>query len=62
MLTGGDATPGELVRLELILKNEIAALWGHVVYNVSEMGLAVRFSFGNDVDQRLLDRLIEVQP
>src|SRR5438552_6725380 len=36
-----------------------SSAWGQVVYTVAEMGFALRFAFGGDGDQDLLNRLIE---
>lgn len=45
VLTGGDFTPRELVRMDLLLPQEVVTLWGNVVYSVGEMGFAMRFLF-----------------
>ena len=39
---------------------EIATLWGNVVYVINEMGFAVRFVFGSEADQQLIERLISL--
>src|SRR5580765_4285384 len=43
VLTGGQVTPRELIRLELIEGDEVTTLWGQVAYRVNEMGFALRF-------------------
>lgn len=58
ILTGGEVSPPELVRMNIVLPAEMATLWGNVVYTVSEMGFAVRFVFGSDADQELIERVI----
>jgi hypothetical protein len=58
VLTGGEVTGGELVRLEIVFPREIAHVWGHVVYAVGEMGFALRFVFSNEDDRRALDELV----
>ncbi|MFN2579119.1 MAG: PilZ domain-containing protein [Pyrinomonadaceae bacterium] len=58
VLTGGEVTRGELARLELMLPGEVTTLWGNVVYDISEMGFAVRFVFGTEADQQIVDRVI----
>lgn len=59
ILTGGVIKPGELIRLEILFPNQIALVWGQVVYAVAEMGFALRFAFGDDREMRELDGLIE---
>lgn len=58
MLTGGEVSARELIRLELARGEEITLLWGQVVYSVHEMGFAVRFLVDRAADQQNLDRLI----
>ena len=58
ILTNSDVGPGELVRLEILLTDEVASLWGEVVYVVPEMGFALRFKFGGADDKRKLESLI----
>ena len=62
VLTGGEITSQELVRMNIVLPNEIgeiATVWGNVVYTISEMGFAVRFVFGSEADQQLIQRMTE---
>ena len=59
VLTSAELKAGELIRLEINFPQEIASLWGQVVYGVAEMGFALRFSFSGEDDQRLLAGLIE---
>ncbi len=59
VLSGADLRPGELVRLDISFPEEIASLWGNVVYVVAEMGFAMRFAFGNEDEEQLVNRLIE---
>jgi hypothetical protein len=59
VLTSAEVTPGELIRLEINFPQEIASLWGQVVYAPAEIGFALRFAFGVEADQRSLNKLIE---
>ena len=58
ILTGGDVTPGELIRLEIHFPNQIALVWGQVIYAIAEMGFALHFAFTDEADRRALDELI----
>ena len=58
VLTGGEVNPQELVRMNTALPEEIATLWGNIVYVIGEMGFAVRFVFGSEADKRLIERLV----
>ena len=58
VLTGGEVTAGELLRMDLIFSEGIATFWGNVVYALNEMGFAVRFVFGSEADQEAVARLI----
>jgi hypothetical protein len=53
VLTGGDVNSGELIQMQFVLNDEIATLWGQVIYIVNEMGFATRFVFANGDEQRL---------
>jgi hypothetical protein len=59
VLTGGEVTTGELVRLEIHFPGQIDLVWGQVVYAVAEMGFALRFAFSDDADRNSLFQLIE---
>lgn len=59
VLTGGDAEAKDLVRLELILDDKIVSVWGYVVYQVLEMGFALRFVLQIEDDRRAIEHLIE---
>ena len=59
VLTGGEVNPRELVRMNTALP-DIATLWGNVVYVINEMGFAVRFVFGSEADQQLIERVISL--
>jgi hypothetical protein len=59
VLSGGDVKAGEMVRLELVLKDDVATLWGQVIYSVREMGFAIRFVFGSEEETQSIKRLIE---
>ena len=58
VLTGGPVVRGELARLELMLAGDMTTLWGNVVYNINEMGFAVRFVFGSEADEQIVERVI----
>ena len=59
VLTSADVEPGHLIRIEIEFPQEIASLWGHVVYAVAEIGFALRFAFADDADRRSLSQFIE---
>ena len=59
VLSGGELDPGELIRLEIHFPEDIASLWGEVVYGIAEMGFAIRFKFAGESESRALDKLIE---
>ncbi len=59
VLSGGQVTSGELIRLQIDFPREIGTVWGQVVYSVAEIGFALRFAFRDDADRRVLDGLIE---
>ena len=59
VLTGGELSAKELVRLELILDDQIVTVWGYIVYHVLEMGFALRFVLQIEDDRRAIEHLIE---
>lgn len=59
VLSGGEVTTGELIRLQISFPRNVGIVWGQVVYAVAEIGFALRFVFGSEDDRRALDRLIE---
>ena len=61
ILTSDRVTAGETVWLEMRrAPGERVAVWGEVVYQVPEMGFALRFvEHDSDVQRRALARLIE---
>ena len=48
-----------MVRLELVLDDKIVSVWGYVVYQVLEMGFALRFVLQIEDDRRAIEHLIE---
>jgi hypothetical protein len=54
ILTGGHVEDRELVHMEMLLPDEVATLWGNVVYTISEMGFAVHFLRESGADERSL--------
>ena len=59
VLTSAEVRPGELIRLDINFPQEIASLWGQVVYTVAEIGFALRFGFAAAADEGKLRQLIE---
>ena|SRR6185295_2285330 len=49
----------ELVRLEIQFPNHLVFVWGQTVYQVPEMGFALRFVFSEENEARALRKLIE---
>ena len=58
VLSGGEVTTGELIRLQISFPRDVGIVWGRAVYAVAEIGFALRFVFGSEDDKRALDRLI----
>ena len=60
VLSGGDVTTGELIRLEILFPNgEWAFQWGEVAYPVPEIGFALRFTDLTDDEITRLQNLID---
>lgn len=60
ILTSDDVQPKELIRLEIQLPTgRDIYLWGEVVYQVHEMGFAVRFTGTSDLEQKMLEILLD---
>ena len=59
VLTGGEVSVGELIRMDISFPEEIVSVWGQVVYAVADMGFALRFNFGSVEEQVALNRLLE---
>ena len=59
VLSGGEVTAGELIRLQIDFSRDIRIVWGRVVYTVAEIGFALRFSFGNEQEQQAFNRVVE---
>src|ERR1043166_3113463 len=58
VLTGGDVTAGELVRLQISSRDRLADVWGLIVYAISEMGFALRFVFSDGPEGEALQKRI----
>jgi hypothetical protein len=58
VLTGGDVTAGELVRLQISSRDRLADVWGLIVYAISEMGFALRFVFADAAEGEALKKRI----
>ena len=59
VLSGGQVSSGEFIRLQITFPLEVATVWGQIVYSIAEVGFALRFTFGNEEEQRALGRSIE---
>jgi hypothetical protein len=59
ILTGGQLTAPDLVRVDLELANEVTTVWGYVIYGVPEIGFALRFAFANARDRPHFEALLE---
>jgi len=59
VLTGGDAAARELTRLQITSEQQVAVLWGQVVYVVNEIGFAVRFIFRDESDETAINELLQ---
>ncbi|HEX8181868.1 MAG TPA: PilZ domain-containing protein [Pyrinomonadaceae bacterium] len=60
ILTPDQVRPKELIRMELVKPTGgLLYLWGEVVYQVNEMGFAVRFTSLTDKEEAMLNLLIE---
>ena|SRR5689334_7190453 len=59
LLSARGAKAGELIRLEIDFGNHVVFAWGDVVYDVEEMGFALRFIFSEENEARALRKLIE---
>ena len=52
ILTGGEVVPRELTRIDLSLPGEVMTFWGHVVYEVGEMGFGHGVALGSKLNWR----------
>src|SRR3977135_2592096 len=59
VLTRAEVNRGELIRLEINFPEQLALVWGQVVYAPAEIGFALRFAFGGEDDRRMLDDSIK---
>lgn len=59
VLAGAQMKPRELVHLEIQFPHHLVFVWGQTVYQVPEMGFAVRFVFSEENEARALGKLIE---
>ncbi len=59
ILTNDRVNLGELIRIEIeLFKDNWVFLWGEVVYQISEMGFALRFTGTDDEGQRALNEYL----
>jgi hypothetical protein len=60
LLTSDEVTPRELIRIEIQMPTERwIYLWAEVVYQISEMGFALRFTGSTTTEQTMLDLLLD---
>lgn len=60
VLSGGEVTAGELIRVEILFPNgEQSFQWGEVAYPVPEIGFALRFTDLSEEQINKLQRLID---
>ncbi|HVF57373.1 MAG TPA: PilZ domain-containing protein [Pyrinomonadaceae bacterium] len=60
ILTSDDVQPKELIRLEIGMPTgRRIFLWGEVVYQVHEMGFALRFTSNDEAEQKMLATFLE---
>ena len=61
LLTRDDVTPKELIRVEIQLPTERwIYLWAEVVYQLSEIGFALRFTGSTETEQAMLNLLLDM--
>src|SRR6185503_917735 len=59
VLAAAELKGRELVRLEIKFPDHLVFVWGQMVYQVPEMGFAVRFVFSEENEARSLRKLVE---
>jgi hypothetical protein len=60
LLTRDEVTPKELIRIEIQMPTERwIYLWAEVVYQISEMGFALRFTGSTKTEQTMLTLLLD---
>ena len=60
ILTDDQVRVGELIRVEIRPpKGGALYMWGEVVYQIAEMGFALRFTGGDDDDMKRLNWLVK---
>jgi PilZ domain len=59
MLAAAQLNANELVRLQIQFPDHLVFLWGQLVYEIPEMGFAVRFVFSEENEARELRDWIE---
>jgi PilZ domain len=59
MLAAAQLKADDLVRLQIQFPDHLLFLWGQVVYQIPEMGFAVRFVFSEENEALELRNLIE---
>lgn len=61
LLTRDDVAPKELIRVEIQLPTERwIYLWAEVVYQLSEIGFALRFTGSTETEQTMLNLLLDM--
>ncbi len=56
-MSGGEVAQGELIRLNLMVSDEMVTVWGTIVYAIGEMGFAVRFLFGGREEEEFMNAI-----
>ncbi|HEX8708875.1 MAG TPA: PilZ domain-containing protein [Pyrinomonadaceae bacterium] len=62
ILTADEVMPRELIRIEIQLPTDrqtYTSLWGEVVYQISEMGFALRFTGSTEAEEKMLNMLMD---
>lgn len=61
LLTSDEVSPKELIRIEIQLPTERwIYLWAEVVYQISEMGFALRFTGSTETEQTMLNLMLDM--
>lgn len=61
LLTRDEVTPKELIRIAIQLPTERwIHLWAEVVYQISEMGFALRFTGTTETEQTMLELMLDM--
>jgi c-di-GMP-binding flagellar brake protein YcgR len=62
ILTDDQVRVGELIRVTIRLPRQgEVSIWGEVVYQIAEMGFAVRFTGADEADMKLLALIVKAE-